>query len=156
MIAVIGAAVLWHFQHPFNHTVKLGGVSVCHLKLCCLAEVTCFRQFCMILPHELDTSKPVHILWLVSPNSGNIAEKLLKVMQGSHRAWKYLNIQDCLENSLKIKFALKSTWKNTQRPWKVFEFYHFSVFGDLDQYQIVVPLFVAAYAAPNKGTTILY
>ena len=28
--------------------------------------------------------------------------------QGSHRLEKYLNIQDCLEKSLKIKFALKS------------------------------------------------
>ena len=36
--------------------------------------------------------------------------------QGSHRLEKYLNIQDCLEKSLKIKFALKSTGKNTQRP----------------------------------------
>ena len=27
---------------------------------------------------------------------------------------------------------------------------------DLNQYKIVVSLFVAAYAAPNKGTTILY
>ena len=30
-------------------------------------------------------------------------------MQGLHRLEKYLNIQDCLEKSLKIKFALKST-----------------------------------------------
>ena len=30
------------------------------------------------------------------------------------------------------------------------------MFEDLNQYQIVVPLFGAAYAAPNKGTTILY
>ena len=29
--------------------------------------------------------------------------------QGSHRLEKYLNIQDCLEKSFKIKFALKST-----------------------------------------------
>ena len=29
-----------------------------------------------------------------------------KVKQGSHRLEKYLNIQDCLEKSLKIKFAL--------------------------------------------------
>ena len=27
---------------------------------------------------------------------------------------------------------------------------------DLYQYKFVVPLFGAAYAAPNKGTTILY
>ena len=33
------------------------------------------------------------------------------VSQGSHRLEKYLNIQDCLERSLKIKFALKSTCK---------------------------------------------
>ena len=32
-------------------------------------------------------------------------------IQGSHRLEKYLNIQDCLEKSLKIKFALKSTGK---------------------------------------------
>ena len=31
------------------------------------------------------------------------------VRQGSHRLEKYLNIQYCLEKSLKIKFALKST-----------------------------------------------
>ena len=30
------------------------------------------------------------------------------VLKGSHRLEKYLNIQDCLEKSLKIKFALKS------------------------------------------------
>ena len=32
-----------------------------------------------------------------------------KVTQGSHRLEKSLNIQDCLEKSLKIIFALKST-----------------------------------------------
>ena len=31
--------------------------------------------------------------------------------QGSHRLEKNLNMQDCLEKSLKIKFALKSTGK---------------------------------------------
>ena len=31
------------------------------------------------------------------------------LIQGSHRLEKYLNIQDCLEKSLKIEFALKST-----------------------------------------------
>ena len=29
------------------------------------------------------------------------------------------------------------------------------MFLDLNQYKIVVPLFGVAYAAPNKGTTIL-
>ena len=31
------------------------------------------------------------------------------VLQGSHRLEKYFNIQECLEKSLKIKFALKNT-----------------------------------------------
>ena len=34
---------------------------------------------------------------------------LTLMIQGSHRLENYLNIQDCLEKSLKIKFALKST-----------------------------------------------
>ena len=33
----------------------------------------------------------------------------LDVKQGLHRLEKYLNIQDCLEKTLKIEFALKST-----------------------------------------------
>ena len=45
-------------------------------------------------------------------------------------------------------------------PWKVFEFFYFlyalSVDRDWNQYKIVVPLFGAAYAAPNIGTAVLY
>ena len=36
---------------------------------------------------------------------------VLLTYPGSHRLEKYLNIQECLEKSLKIKFALKSTIK---------------------------------------------
>ena len=69
-------------------------------------------------------------------------------------------MQDCLEKSLKIKFALKSIGKI----FKVLEkSLNFSIYRRIqhclrrsNQYKIVVPLFVAAYAAPNKGTTILY
>ena len=32
------------------------------------------------------------------------------IVQGMYRLENYLNIQDCLEKSLKIKFALKSTY----------------------------------------------
>ena len=32
----------------------------------------------------------------------------IAVVQGTHRLEKYLNIQDCIEKFLKIKFALKS------------------------------------------------
>ena len=38
-----------------------------------------------------------------------IESSMCTVKQGSHRLEKYLNIQDCLEKSSKIKFALKST-----------------------------------------------
>ena len=72
---------------------------------------------------------------------------------------KYLNIQDCLEKSLKIKFALKSSWKTLKGLEKSLNFTIFrgfsTVFGDLNQYKIVVPLFGAAYATQNKGITIL-
>ena len=78
--------------------------------------------------------------------------------QGSHRLEKYLNIQDCLEKSLKIKFALKSTGKILNSFEKSLNFTIYkrfnTVFGDLNQYKIVLLLFGAAYAAPNKGTTI--
>ena len=40
-----------------------------------------------------------------------VARKVM-FLKGSHRLEKYLNIQDCLEKSLKIKIVLK----NTQRP----------------------------------------
>ena len=43
-------------------------------------------------------------------------------IQGSHRLEKYLNIQDCLEKSLKIKFAMKSTWKTLKGLEKALNF----------------------------------
>ena len=66
-------------------------------------------------------------------------------------SWKVLENKICLEKYL----------KNTKMPWKVFEFYHLQedltlFFEGLNQYKIVVPLFGAADAAPNKGTTILH
>ena len=73
---------------------------------------------------------------------------------------KYLNLQDCLEKSLKIKFALKSTGKILKGLENSLNFTIYRkvqhCFRDLNQFKIVVPLFDAAYAAPNKGTTILY
>ena len=40
------------------------------------------------------------------------------INQGSHRLEKYLNLEDFLEKSLKIKSALKSTEKSLKRPEK--------------------------------------
>ena len=75
--------------------------------------------------------------------------------QGSHSHEKYLNLEGFLEKYLKIKSALKSTGKSL----KALNFVYFSVGlntfdRELNQYKIVVPLFGAANAAPNKGTTI--
>ena len=60
---------------------------------------------------------------------------------------------------LEHKICHEKYLKNTQRPSKVLEFYHLpedsTVVLGLSQYKIVVPLFGAAYAAPNKGTIIL-
>ena len=81
---------------------------------------------------------------------------------GSHRHEKYLNIQVCLEKSLKIKFALKSPGKILKGLEKSLKFTIYRriqhcLIGDLNQYKIVMPLFGAAvYATPNKSTTILY
>ena len=81
--------------------------------------------------------------------------------QGSHRLEKYLNIQDCLEKSLKIKFALKSTWKTLNSLEKSLNFtickrIQHLFFGGLNTDKIVVPLFGAAYASSNKGTMIIH
>ena len=37
-------------------------------------------------------------------------------VQGLHRLEKYLNLENFLEKSLKIKYALKKNWKITQMP----------------------------------------
>ena len=80
--------------------------------------------------------------------------------QGSHRLEKYLNGEGFLEKSLKIKSALKSTSKSLKSLEKSLNSNIFiglsTVDRDLNQYKIAVPLFGAAYAAPNKATPILY
>ena len=80
--------------------------------------------------------------------------------QGSQRLEKYLNLEGFLEKSLKIKSALKSTRKSLKSPEKslssTISVGLSTVDRDLNQYKIVAPIFGAAYAAPNIGTTILY
>ena len=70
---------------------------------------------------------------------------------------KYLNIQDCL-------WKLNVPWKVLENHTKALESPWFLLFSigintvdrDLNQNKNVVALFGAAFAAPNKGTTILY
>ena len=80
------------------------------------------------------------------------------VEQDSHRLEKYLNLEGFLEMSLKIKSTLKSTGKSLKSLEKslnsTISVGLSTVDRDLNQYKIVVPLFGAAYAALNIGTTI--
>ena len=73
---------------------------------------------------------------------------------------KYLNLEGFLDKSLKIKYAWKSTGKSLKSLEKslisTISVRLSTVDRDLYQYKIVVPLFGAAFAAPNIGTTILY
>ena len=69
------------------------------------------------------------------------------LIQGLYRLEKYLNIQDCLEKSLKIEIALKGTWKTLKGLEKSLNFTICKIqhsFWILNQYQIVVPSFGAA------------
>ena len=82
-----------------------------------------------------------------------------QVTQGLHRLEKYLNSEGFLVKSLKIKSALKSTGKSLKSLEKSLNstlFCRTAQLIDLNHYKIVVPLFGAAFAAPNKGTTVLY
>ena len=59
--------------------------------------------------------------WVIWRNGTN---DLYPVSYGLARLEKYLNIQDCLEKSLKIKFALENTWKTLKGLEKSLNFYH--------------------------------
>ena len=65
---------------------------------------------------------------------------------------------DCECTSSRVHTGLKSTWKSCTRLEKSLKFSVGikTVDRDLNQDKTVVPLFGAANAAPNKGTTILY
>ena len=75
------------------------------------------------------------------------------------QAWKVLEYTGLSWKVLKIKFGLKSSWKHSKalKSPQILPFTGVinTVFGDLNQNKIVVSFFGAAYAAPNKGTTIM-
>ena len=83
--------------------------------------------------------------------------------------FKIFRVRTCLKSTWIYRTVLKSPW-NWNFPWKVLEKHKKAwkspwilpftggfntVIGDLNQYKLVVPLFGAAYAALNKGTTFL-
>ena len=84
----------------------------------------------------------------------------VNVILGFAQAWKYLNLEGFLEKTLKLNLpwkVLENHSKALKSPWiLLFPVGLSTIDGELNQYKIVVPIFGAAYAAPNKGTTILY
>ena len=58
--------------------------------------------------HTLDFNDKLCPKYMISCKTSYSGPNAL-FLQGLHRLEKYFNIQDCLEKSLKIKFALKST-----------------------------------------------
>ena len=82
------------------------------------------------------------------------------VIPGSHRLEKYLNLEGFFKSPWKLNLpwkVLENHSKALKSPWiLLFSVGLNSVDRDLNQYKIDVPLFSAAYAAPNIGTTILY
>ena len=101
-------------------------------------------------------NKQVSMTW--KRHSHRPQASLQHCKQCLHMLEKYLDIQVCLEKSMKIKFSLKSTLRTLKCLKKSL---NFTIdrriqlcFGDLNQFKIVVPVFGAAYAAPNTCTTI--
>ena len=76
------------------------------------------------------------------------------------QAWNVLEFRGLSWSPWKLNLpwkVLENHPKTLKSPWTVLYSVGFNtVDNDLNQYKIVVPLFGAAYAAPNKGTTILY
>ena len=63
----------------------------------------------------------------------------------------------CTHAKYYVKSGLTNVLKNANKTKNMHLFsIRIANYGDLNQYKIVVPLFGAAYAAPNIGTTILY
>ena len=75
----------------------------------------------------------------------NVEVNSYLVTKGSHRLEQYLNLEGFLEKSLKIKSALKSTGKSLKSLENSLNSTIFiglvTVYRDLSQYKIVVPLF---------------
>ena len=70
--------------------------------------ITSGHDYTIKYVEEKNTSLQSCISFL-SKSTGCYLQNLEMLLQGLHRLEKYLNIQYCLEKSLKIKFALKST-----------------------------------------------
>ena len=79
-------------MHPGKTQISLGIYPVRSESSLCAQWVTKDQSFIHAVSKDSDKTK------LMS-----------RLIQCSHRLKKYLNIQVCLEKSLKIKFALKST-----------------------------------------------
>ena len=100
-----------------------------------LMEVDCFT-FCQIEAYFKLTFYACKLKYF--PNVYDVVVAV--ITQGSNRLEKYWKIAQRLEKSLKSTIPVGHSTANRV----------------INQYKIVVRIFAAAYAAPNKGTTILY
>ena len=145
------------FEHP-KHMLKIMGKKILTILrwnfFCSSKPLRGHFEFCFCLYKLIR----LEVSCESSARDGSGSFEQPRVRTGLKSTWIYMAF-------------LKSPWK-LNLPWKVLEKYsnalksHWillfsvgfnTVDGDLDQYKvIVVPLFGAAYAAPNKGTTMLY
>ena len=74
-------------------------------------------------PFSLENKYGMH--YLRAHPSQHLVIRFLESIQGSHRLEKYLNLEDFLEKSLKIKSALKSTGKSLKSLEKSLNYFIF-------------------------------
>ena len=125
------------------------------------------------MSHCGEVDKPLSLetiasqVWRMRLSCGPISIWAVNVMLNTNTL-TYSRVRRGLKSTWIYRTVLKSPWK-LNLPWKVLDKHSKAlkspwilpftggfntVFEELNQYKNVVPLFGAAYAAPNKGTTI--
>ena len=139
-----GMFVWFHSLHPsqqfFSYVVRV------------LVGWTNTKQGLMCLAQGHKTLTPVRL-------QSEVAWSWVKHSTGFAQAWKVLEFRDIswnvLENLIYLEKYRKNHSKALKSPWiLLFSVGLGTVDRDLNQYKIAVPLFGAAYAAPNRGTTV--
>ena len=107
-------------QNQYKIIFPLFNAAESYLSLCLLGDFSCFS--CRLL--TFSSSK---LTFWKKKNSGTLQsahDKSCNLQAGLAQALKVLEYTGLSWKSLKITFALKSTWKTLKRPWKVLEFNH--------------------------------
>ena len=144
-------------QNQYKIIFPLFNAAESYLSLCLLGDFSCFS--CRLL--TFSSSK---LTFWKKKKFRNTPISTWQKLQLTSRArtgfkstWIYRTVLKVLENYICLEKYLKDTQKTLKSPWILpFARGFNTVLRDLNQYKIVGPLFGAAYAAPNEGTTILY